>query len=304
MDNTGSKRGKKSKKDHEMSLAFGGQAVIEGVLMRSKNYSVVVVRKEDGTIEKTVEKLDPLSDRYRILRAPFFRGIYALFQSMYIGMKALFTSANATLGEEEKIKPHEMVVTVVIAFLFGILLFAIIPFFTSQWLNLKGLVFNVFEGILRLVIFLLYIAIISLAPQFRRVLEYHGAEHTAINMYESGKDLVKRKTERELCYHPRCGTSFILIVLLISIFVFSIMPDLGWGINFSYRLLLIPVIAGLSYEVLKFSDKYKNSRIMRAFVAPGKWLQRLTTKQPSEEMVEIAVEAIREINRLETAKAK
>lgn len=288
-----------NKKGHEMSMAFGGQAVIEGVMMRSKNHTVVAVRREDGTIHKIVEPLNPMSNKYRILRWPFFRGIYALFQAMYIGVKSLFASANENLEEGEKIKPHEMAITIAIALGLGILLFAVIPFFTSQWLSLKGLVFNIFEGILRLVIFLVYIAIISLAPQFRRVLEYHGAEHTAINMMESGEELVKRSTARERCYHPRCGTSFILIVLLISIVIFSIMPDLGWAINFSYRILFIPVIAGISYEILKFSDKHKDSRGLKVLVAPGVWLQRLTTKQPSEDMLEVALEAVKELKRLE-----
>lgn len=291
-----------TKEGHEMSMAFGGQAVMEGVMMRSKNHTVVAVRREDGTIHKIVEPLNPMSDRHKVLRWPFFRGIYALFQAMYIGVKALFASANETLEEGEKIKPHEMAITVAIALGFGILLFAVIPFFTSQWLSLRGLVFNVFEGILRLVIFLLYITIISFAPSFRRVLQYHGAEHTAINMLESGEELVKRPTERERCYHPRCGTSFILIILLISIVIFSIMPDLGWAVNFSYRILFIPVIAGLSYEILKFSDKHKDSRGLKVLVAPGVWLQRLTTKQPSEDMLEVALEAIKELKRLETAK--
>lgn len=288
------------KEEHKMSLAFGGQAVIEGVLMRSKNYSVVCVRKEDGSILKLTEKLDPLSNRHKILRVPILRGIYVLFQTLYIGIKALYRSANASLKEEEKIKPYEMAVTVLIALLLGIALFAVLPFFTSQWLELKGLIFNVFEGILRLVIFLLYLVIISLVRSFKRVLQYHGAEHTAINMVESGEGITKEKAETRKRFHPRCGTSFILIVLLISIFVFSVLPDLGWAINFSYRILLVPIIAGISYEILKFSDKYKDSKIMKAFVAPGLWLQRLTTKEPTEDMVEVAVEAVEEVKRLES----
>jgi uncharacterized protein YqhQ len=287
----------KEKKEQEMSLAFGGQAVIEGVLMRSKNYSVVCVRKEDGSLVKITHKLDPKSKRYRVLRWPFVRGIYALFETMYIGMRALYHSANANLGEEEQIKPSEMVVTAIFALILGIVFFAVLPFFTTQWLNFKGLLFNIIEGILRLVIFLLYLVIISLVGSFRRVLQYHGAEHSAINMFESKEAGFTDRTK--LRFHPRCGTSFILIILLISIFVFSIMPDLGWAINFSYRLLLMPVIAGLSYEILKFSDKHKDSKVMKAMVAPGLALQRLTTKEPTEDMIEVAMEAIKEVDKLE-----
>jgi uncharacterized protein YqhQ len=290
----------RKKKEHKMSLAFGGQAVLEGVLMRSKNYTVVCVRKEDGSTQKVTEKLNPRSARHRILRAPFIRGIYALLQTMYIGVKALYVSANISLEKEgEKIKPSEMAIAVIIAMLMGIGLFAVLPYFTTHWLNLKGLVFNVIEGIIRLVIFILYLAIISLLPSFKRVLQYHGAEHTAINMLESGGGPIDEKTKGHKRFHPRCGTSFILIVLLISIIIFSLMPDLGWLINFSYRILLIPVIAGLAYEILKLSDKYKDSRIMKGFVAPGVWLQRLTTKEPTQDMVEVALEAVNEVKRLE-----
>jgi len=295
---TNTKRGK-AKGEHKMSLAFGGQAVIEGVLMRSKNYSVVAVRQEDGKILKMTEKLEPLSNRYRVLRWPIIRGAYMLFSTMYIGIKALYRSANASLGEDEQIKPSEMAFTVFIALALGIVFFAVIPFFTTEWLGLNGVVFNVFEGILRLVIFLVYLALISLIKSFRRVLEYHGAEHTAINMIESGEAMDKKKARSNQRFHPRCGTSFILIVLLISILMFSLMPDLGWAINFSYRILLIPVIAGIAYEMLKISDRYKESKVMKAFVAPGVWLQRLTTKKPSEEMIEVALEAINEVKHLE-----
>jgi uncharacterized protein YqhQ len=265
----------RKKKEHKMSLAFGGQAVLEGVLMRSKNYTVVCVRKEDGSTQKVTEKLNPRSARHRILRAPFIRGIYALLQTMYIGVKALYVSANISLEKEgEKIKPSEMAIAVIIAMLMGIGLFAVLPYFTTHWLNLKGLVFNVIEGIIRLVIFILY-------------------------LLESGGGPIDEKTKGHKRFHPRCGTSFILIVLLISIIIFSLMPDLGWLINFSYRILLIPVIAGLAYEILKLSDKYKDSRIMKGFVAPGVWLQRLTTKEPTQDMVEVALEAVNEVKRLE-----
>ena len=301
----GKKAHMSGKKEHRMSLAFGGQAVIEGVLMRSRNFTVVCVRTEDGKIQKSVERLDPADARHKALGYPLIRGIYALFETMYVGIKALYKSANMTLEEEgEQIKPGEMAATVAFAVILAILFFAVIPFFATQWLNVKGLVFNVIEGVIRLVIFLIYIALISLAPQFRRVLQYHGAEHTAINIFEAGKDLQAGSAVKGMRLHPRCGTSFIIIVLVMSILIFSVMPDMGMLVNFSYRILFIPVIGGLSYEVLKFSDRHKDSGIMKALVAPGVWLQRLTTKEPTGDMVEVALEAVREVVRLEGERAR
>lgn len=283
----------------EPSLAFGGQAVIEGVMIRSKKHMVVCVRPPNDEILTKTEEIKSLSERYRVLRLPFLRGIVALFETLYLGIKGLYFSANATLEEEEKLNPKEIALAVIAALALSIFLFSIIPFFLTTLLNLGGVVFNIVEGVVRLAVLLLYLASISLVGEFRRVFQYHGAEHTAINAYEAGVELNVANAKKYSRFHPRCGTSFILIVTLISILLFSVMPNLGYFMRLAYRVLLIPVIGTVSYEVLRLSDRYKHSRIMKVLVAPGLGLQRLTTREPDEKMIAVALKAVEEVNRLQ-----
>jgi uncharacterized protein YqhQ len=286
------------KEKEEPSLAFGGQAVIEGVMIRSKKHMVTCVRQPNDEILTNVEEIKSVSERHKVLRLPFLRGIVALFETLYIGVKGLYFSANASLEEEEKINPKEIVLAVVVALALAIFLFSVLPFLLTTPLGLGGVVFNVAEGVIRLAILVLYLAAISLVGEFKRVFQYHGAEHTAINAYEAGVELNVSNAKEFSRFHPRCGTSFIFIVALISILFFSIMPDSGFFMRLTYRILLIPVIAAVSYEVLKLSDRYKKSKIMKALLAPGLGLQYLTTRKPDEKMIEVALEAVKKVNSL------
>ncbi len=283
----------------EPSLAFGGQAVIEGVMIRSKKHMVVCVRQPNDEILTKTEEIKSLSEKYKILRIPFLRGIVALFETLYLGIKGLYFSANATLEEEERLNIKEIALAVIAALALSIFLFSIIPFFLTSLLHLGGAVFNIVEGVVRLAVLLLYLASTSLVGEFRRVFQYHGAEHTAINAYEAGVELNVANAKKYPRLHPRCGTSFILIVTLISILLFSIMPNLGYFMRLAYRVLLIPVIGAISYEVLKLSDRYKNSKIMKVLVAPGLGLQYLTTREPEEKMIAVALKAVEEVDRLQ-----
>jgi uncharacterized protein YqhQ len=287
-----------TKEKEEPSLAFGGQAVIEGVMIRSKKHMVTCVRQPNDEILTNVEEIKSVSERHKVLRLPFLRGIVALFETLYIGVKGLYFSANASLEEEEKINPKEIVLAVVVALALAIFLFSLLPFFLTTFLNFEGVVFNVAEGVIRLAILLLYLASITSIGEFKRVFQYHGAEHTAINAYEAGAELTVSNAKKFSRFHPRCGTSFIFIVALISILFFSIMPDLGFLMRLAYRILFIPVIGAVSYEVLKLSDRYKKSKIMKVLLAPGLGLQYLTTRKPDEKMIEVALEAVKKVNSL------
>jgi uncharacterized protein YqhQ len=287
-----------TKEKEEPSLAFGGQAVIEGVMIRSKKHMVTCVRQPNDEILTNVEEIKSVSERHKVLRLPFLRGIVALFETLYIGIKGLYFSANASLEEEEKINPKEIVLTVVVALALAIFLFSVLPFLLTTPLGLGGVVFNVAEGVIRLAILLLYLVSISLVGEFKRVFQYHGAEHTAINAYEAGVELNVSNAKGFSRFHPRCGTSFIFFVALISILFFSIMPDSGFFMKLAYRILLIPVIGAVSYEVLKLSDRYKKSKIMKVLLAPGLGLQYLTTRKPDEKMIEVALEAVKKVNSL------
>ena len=281
--------------------AFAGvwwQAVIEGVMIRSKKHMVTCVRQPNDEILTSVEEIKSVSERHKVLRLPFLRGIVTLFETLYIGVKGLYFSANASLEEEEKINPKEIVLAVVVALALAIFLFSVLPFLLTTPLGLGGVVFNVAEGVIRLAILLLYLASISLVGEFKRVFQYHGAEHTAINAYEAGVELNVSNAKKFSRFHPRCGTSFIFIVALISILFFSIMPDSGFFMKLAYRILLIPVIGAVSYEVLKLSDRYKKSKIMKVLLAPGLGLQYLTTRKPDEKMIEVALEAVKKVNSL------
>jgi uncharacterized protein YqhQ len=288
-----------TKKGKEPSLAFGGQALIEGVMMRSKKHVVLCVRKPNNEVLTNVENLNPIADKHKFLGIPFLRGIVVMFESFYLGMKGILFSANTALSEEEEensITLGYKELAVVGVGVLGIMsLFFVVPFVLAGLLNLTGVIFSVAEALIRLTLFILYLVLISLWGEFRRILQYHGAEHKAINAYEAGVSLEIPKVKTFSRLHPRCGTSFLFITLIISIALFSIIPSADYAIRLAYRIILIPVIASISYELLRLSGKYRNSIIMRILTAPGLAFQLLTTKEPSDDMLEVSVKALQEV---------
>ncbi len=296
-----------AKETKEQSLAFGGQAVMEGVMMRSKNHMVVCVRQPNNEIVTQTEELHSLSEKYRFLKLPFIRGILALFETLYSGIKGIYFSANAAFGEdeneEEVLNPIEIIIVIIVAIGLSILLFSVTPFFLTSLLDFGGgVLFNVVEGAVRLSFLLVYLVIVSLFGDFKRIFQYHGAEHTAINAYEAGVELNVENARKYSRFHSRCGTSFLLIVTLISILFFSLMPSGDFLVRLSYRVVLIPAISAVSYELLKLSDKYRDSAIMKVLVAPGLALQHLTTRPPSDDMIEVAIKAVKKVESLQKGK--
>lgn len=290
----------------EPSLAFGGQALIEGVMMRSKNYMVLCVRKPNTDIVTQVEQLNPIANKYKVLGLPFLRGIVALFESLYLGIKGLLFSANVSVEEikDDKGESLKLGYTEFAILALGTLgitaFFFLAPFLLATWLNLSGVIFNIAEATIRLTLFIAYLSLVSMWGQFRRVLQYHGAEHKAINAHEAGANLTVENVKKYSRLHPRCGTSFLFIVLIVSIVLFSLAPNLDFAGKIAYRLLLIPVIAGVSYELLRLSGKYRTSPILKVFIAPGLGFQLLTTKEPSDDMLEVSIKAVQEITKLTT----
>ena len=297
-----------AQKRKEPSLAFGGQALIEGVMMRSRKHMVLCVRKPNKEILTSVEKLNPLAEKYKVLGVPFLRGIVMLFESLYLGMKGILFSGNVALdegeaeGNSESSKFGTGQLAIIAAGALGIVaVFFLVPFFLASWLSLKGVVFNVVEAVIRLTMFILYLLLIASWGEFRRVLQYHGAEHKAINAFEAGVPMDVNNVKKHSRLHPRCGTSLLFIVLIISIVLFSIMPNLGFAVQIAYRILLIPVIGGISYELLRLSGKYRNSIITRILTAPGMGFQLLTTKEPSDDMLEVSIKAVQEVTKVATS---
>lgn len=271
---------------------------MEGVMIRSRTHVVMCVRQPSNKILTHTEEINSMSERHKILGLPFLRGIIGLFEALYLGVEGLYFSANVALEEEEeKFTYKEFAIAVAMALALASFFF-VVPFLLTALFNFTGVLFNVIEAIIRLAIFLLYLTLVAMWGEFKRILQYHGAEHKSINAHEAGVALNVENVKRFSRLHPRCGTSFIFIVLLVSIFLFSIMPDLGVFARLAYRVLLIPVIGAISCELLKLSDRYKDSIITRILTMPGLAFQRLTTREPDDDMIEVAVKAVKEVNRL------
>lgn len=289
---------------------IGGQAVIEGVMMKGKKGWTVAVRSPNGEIHIKQEKLDELPG---IFKLPVVRGFIALFHAMFIGVKAIEFSAGKAYEEEDgkPLNPVAMALTIGSSLLLGVFLFILLPLYATKLLGFvfasvakSSLMFNLVDGVIRIVFFLLYIIAIGLWKEMRRIFEYHGAEHKVIHAFENGKDLTIDNIKCNSPLHPRCGTSFLLIVMVISIFSFSFIPQV-WPFLYKFlaRIILIPLIAGLSYEFLKFSARLKNNFIMNMLIQPGLLLQRLTTREPDDAQIEVAVRALEEVIKIEEANA-
>ena len=283
--------------DRLNKLMVGGQAVIEGVMMRGPQFTATAVRDPQGKIQIETKPVNSISDRYPLLKKPFLRGTVALIESLVIGMKSLSYSAKMAGEEDEQLSDREMAGTIVFALVLASILFIAIPTGAAKLFHVitaDPVFLNLMEGCLRLVIFLLYIWGISRMKDIRRVFMYHGAEHKTIFCYEAGLPLTVANVQKFPRLHPRCGTNFLLIVMLVSIFVFAF---LGWpslGERIASRILLLPVVAGISYEIIRLAGRSDNSFIQTA-IKPGLWLQYLTTRPPEDDMVEVAIESLKAV---------
>jgi len=284
-----------------MSLAkhfhYGGQAVIEGVMMRGPKRVKTAVRQPDGEI---ISMTEPLSQMYtgRLRRTPLLRGIFALIETMVLGVKALMFSAKVAAESEleEELKPAVMWIPIVLGFVFGVALFVVLPMLITHYgidrLIDSSRLSNLADGIIRIVIFVTYLALMSLVPDIRRVFAYHGAEHKTVNAYEAG---VPIKVDEILKYntaHTRCGTGFLLIVLVIAIIIFVFTGQPALWLRLVSRLALLPVIAAVSYELVHFAADHRENIIIRSIMVPSLALQSLTTRQPDAQQIEVAIEAL------------
>jgi uncharacterized protein YqhQ len=289
---------------------IGGQAVIEGVMMKAPRGWTVAVRDQKGAIHLKIETLKRAPAFFRM---PLLRGVVALCQAFSIGIKALEFSASKAYSEadEKPMNSLTMASTIGVALLGGVGLFIFLPLYLTKAtgavlhvISRSSFVFNAVDGIMRVLIFLFYVIAIGLWKDMRRIFEYHGAEHKVIHAYEAGKELEVESVKSFSPQHPRCGTSFLLIVMLISILLFSFIPQ-SWQFSgkFLSRLILIPVIAGVSYELLRLSARITESSFMGMLVLPGLMLQRLTTREPDDSQIEVAIAAVKEVLKLEEENA-
>jgi uncharacterized protein YqhQ len=292
-----------------MAATIGGQAVLEGVMMRSPAHWALAVRKPNGDIAEHIQSIRSPMARHPIFRLPVIRGVIALGESLAIGFRALAISANyaaqdATAEEQEEVQTELSRASLFFAFAiaigFALMLFKVTPALITSWLPIETTGwFVIVEGLIRVTIFILYISLISLLPDLRRVFQYHGAEHKAINALEAGDELTPATVQRHSLIHPRCGTAFLLWVMVIAIFVFAFIGQPWWPWLIASRVLLLPLIAGIAYELIRFAGKHTGNRLLMTLLAPGLWLQRLTTREPTLEQVEVSIRALREVLRLE-----
>jgi uncharacterized protein YqhQ len=273
---------------------MGGQAVLEGVMMRGESTWAVAVRDPAGDIVVDVHEVPGWSERYR--KVPILRGVTSLGESLGLGYRALTWSANQQVPEEERVSERAMGVAVMVSMVLFGGLFVVLPLFLGGRLDdFSFLPFHLAEGVVRLGLFVGYLAAISFIPDIRRVFQYHGAEHKTIAAYENGVELTPEAADQFTTAHVRCGTNFLLTVMVVAIFVYSFVPTSDLATVVASRVVLIPVIAGLSYEVIRLSARNMHRRWVRTVMKPGLWLQRLTTRAPELDQLEVAITSLRAV---------
>lgn len=287
---------------------IGGQAVIEGVMMRAPHSYCIAVRRPNGEVVSQREMIERLSEKRKIWGWPGLRGLATLGQALTLGMKALRFSANQALEDEKRKEGNAkesaaeipgwlMAANIAFSVGFFIFLYKFVPLWLTteiqqrvSWLS-GNFSFSLMDGVIRLAIFLTFLTLISRLPDIRRVFQYHGAEHRVVFNYESGQPVEIARSQSFSTFHPRCGTSFLMVVMLVSIFVYALVPFEGFAAKMLARVVLLPVIAGISYEVIRFASRHRG-HLLAWLVAPGLWLQRITTKNPSDDQVEISIRAL------------
>ena len=292
-----------------MRITYGGQAVLEGVMMRSPSSWAVAIRTPEGDIAEVVHDVSSPQQRRKLWRLPVIRGVIALGESLAIGFRALAISANVASQERDEhgeiqtqISRGQIIFSFAIAIGFALMLFKVGPALLTNWLPIESTsLFVVVEGFIRVAVFIGYILLISLLPDLRRVFQYHGAEHKTINALEAGAELTPTNVQRFSLIHPRCGTAFLLWVMVIAIFVFALVGRPDWQWLIASRILLLPVIAGIAYEVIRYAGMHRSNRVLMAMLAPGLWLQRLTTREPTDDQVEVSIRALERVLEKERA---
>ena len=274
---------------------IGGQAVIEGVMMKTDRNMAVSVRLQNNKIKTKKQRL---KRRSGFLKWPFIRGVVNLYDILILGIKTLTWSANQQLDKKEKLTSFQLALTITLSLIFGILIFIVAPFFLTRFIVQKGILFDLIDGLMRVIILIAYFLVISLMKDVQILFRYHGAEHKVVNCYEAKKQLDVKNVKKFSTLHPRCGTSFLVIVLVISIIVFSFIQGV-WYIRLFGRILLLPVVAGISYEILKLGGRFRENKLMKIINTPGIWVQKISTKEPTKKQIEVAITAFKTVQRME-----
>jgi uncharacterized protein YqhQ len=284
-------------------VRVGGQAIMEGVLMRSPNFWGMAVRTPTGSVDVQAERFNSITRKSKLFRLPVIRGFLSLAETLWLGMKALTLSTNIALGEEEDLSKKEIAATLVFGLVLAFVLFLATPVLATKGVGVllgdsieNPLLFNLVEGVIRIAIFMLYlVGITAVSKDIKRFFAYHGAEHKAIKVYERGEELVPENARKLDTSHVRCGTSFILYVLVLSILVFSLLPIDWWVEAILSRVVVIPLVAGIAFEFIMWSAKNQGNSIVKALIWPGLQLQKLTTREPTDDQVEVAMASLKTV---------
>src|SRR5881397_1447438 len=294
-----------------MASPIGGQAVLEGVMMRGATNWSVAVRKPNGAIAQVQRPIESAMAKHRLLRLPIVRGVVALGESLAIGFRALAISANYAAQDENAAEDEEpstelsrgaLIFAFAVAIGFAVALFKVTPALITDFIGIQAGLFVIVEGLIRVSLFVAYLGLISLLPDLKRVFHYHAAEHKAINAYEAGEPLEPERVQRFSLIHPRCGTAFLLWVMVLAVFVFAFFGRPAWYWLIVTRIAFLPLIAGIAYELIRFAGKHQN-RVVMTILAPGLWLQRMTTREPTLDQLEVSIRALREVLSLESTAA-
>ncbi len=288
-------------------MRVGGQAIMEGVLMRSPNFWGMAVRAPSGDVEIQAEPFRSVTRKSKLFRLPVIRGFLSLAETLWLGMKALTLSTNIALGEDEDLSKKEIAITLIFGLGLAFLLFLAAPVLGTKGIGAlfgnsieNPILFNLVEGALRIGIFMLYlVGITAVSKDIKRFFAYHGAEHKAIKVYERGEELIPANARKLDTSHVRCGTSFILYVLVLSILVFSLLPIDWWVEAIAARVVVIPLVAGIAFEFIMWSARNQGNPVVKALIWPGLQLQRLTTREPTDDMVEVAMASLKKVLRME-----
>jgi uncharacterized protein YqhQ len=285
---------------------YGGQAVVEGVMMRGADHWAVAVRKPSGDIHVESHDIDSVARRHPFFAKPFLRGIIVLGQSLAIGTRALLIATNQSMDDDEQLTSRQVGLALTLAMVFFVAIFVLGPTVLFAWIQHRvggGVLTNILEGLFRVGLFVVYLWLIGKTKDIHRVFEYHGAEHKTIAAYEHGDPLDPEHVDRYSTVHVRCGTNFLIIVMVITIFVFTFFGTPGFWWRIGSRVIAIPVIASVAYEALRLGARYQSSLAMRGLMAPGLWLQKITTQKPDRGQIQVAIASFDEVLRREAEAA-
>lgn len=272
-------------------MDIGGQAVIHGIMMRNKEKFSVAVRLPNGKIEIKTERSTYFPKFFNVF---FIRGMVGLGYTLYDGIRALVWSSNQQAGKHEKLSKKEIIGTIFISLMASIIFFIGLPFLAAHLINSGELWFDILDGGFRILLFLGYLLAISRIEDVKTLFQYHGAEHKSIYCYEQGKELTVKNVKNCSRFHPRCGTTFLFVIILLSIFVFTLIPG-AWWVKLLGRIVLLPIISGIGYEVIKFAGKHSKNIFLKILIVPGLWLQRITTNEPTDEQLEVGIASLKAV---------